>query len=256
MEGRIEMAFQGKVAAVVGGASGVGAEVAKLIASQGGEVVILDIQEALARSVAEEIRGLGGTASVVGVDVTSPDSVKSALDATLARHDQIDVLATTVGWNVHSFFMDQSEDLWEKILQINLMGQVRLVHAFLPTMKANGGGSIVVVSSDAGRVGTNGETIYAAAKAGVIGFTKSLAREVTRFGIRINCVSPGPTDTPLFRTATASQPKIADAMVKLIPMKRMAKAEEQANVIAFLASDGASYITGQTLSVNGGLNML
>jgi NAD(P)-dependent dehydrogenase (short-subunit alcohol dehydrogenase family) len=256
MEGRIEMAFEGKVAAVVGGASGVGAEVAKLIASQGGEVVILDIQEALARSVAEEIRGLGGTASVVGVDVTSPDSVKSALDATLARHDQIDVLATTVGWNVHSFFMDQSEDLWEKILQINLMGQVRLVHAFLPTMKANGGGSIVVVSSDAGRVGTNGETIYAAAKAGVIGFTKSLAREVTRFGIRINCVSPGPTDTPLFRTATASQPKIADAMVKLIPMKRMAKAEEQANVIAFLASDGASYITGQTLSVNGGLNML
>jgi NAD(P)-dependent dehydrogenase (short-subunit alcohol dehydrogenase family) len=241
---------------VVGGASGVGAEVAKLIASQGGEVVILDIQEALARSVAEEIRGLGGTASVVRVDVTSPDSVKSALDATLARHDQIDVLATTVGWNVHSFFMDQSEDLWEKILQINLMGQVRLVHAFLPTMKANGGGSIVVVSSDAGRVGTNGETIYAAAKAGVIGFTKSLAREVTRFGIRINCVSPGPTDTPLFRTATASQPKIADAMVKLIPMKRMAKAEEQANVIAFLASDGASYITGQTLSVNGGLNML
>jgi NAD(P)-dependent dehydrogenase (short-subunit alcohol dehydrogenase family) len=256
MEGRIEMAFEGKVAAVVGGASGVGAEVAKLIASQGGEVVILDIQEALARSVAEEIRGLGGTASVVRVDVTSPDSVKSALDATLARHDQIDVLATTVGWNVHSFFMDQSEDLWEKILQINLMGQVRLVHAFLPTMKANGGGSIVVVSSDAGRVGTNGETIYAAAKAGVIGFTKSLAREVTRFGIRINCVSPGPTDTPLFRTATASQPKIADAMVKLIPMKRMAKAEEQANVIAFLASDGASYITGQTLSVNGGLNML
>jgi NAD(P)-dependent dehydrogenase (short-subunit alcohol dehydrogenase family) len=256
MEGRIEMAFEGKVAAVVGGASGVGAEVAKLIASQGGEVVILDIQEALARSVAEEIRGLGGTASVVRVDVTSPDSVKSALDATLARHDQIDVLATTVGWNVHSFFMDQSEDLWEKIVQINLMGQVRLVHAFLPTMKANGGGSIVVVSSDAGRVGTNGETIYAAAKAGVIGFTKSLAREVTRFGIRINCVSPGPTDTPLFRTATASQPKIADAMVKLIPMKRMAKAEEQANVIAFLASDGASYITGQTLSVNGGLNML
>ena len=256
MEGRIEMAFEGKVAAVVGGASGVGAEVAKLIASQGGEVVILDIQEALARSVAEEIRGLGGTASVVRVDVTSPDSVKSALDATLARHDQIDVLATTVGWNVHSFFMDQSEDLWEKILQINLMGQVRLVHAFLPTMKANGGGSIVVVSSDAGRVGTNGETIYAAAKAGVIGFTKSLAREVTRFGIRINCVSPGPTDTPLFRTATASQPKIADAMVKLIPMKRMAKAEEQANVIAFLASNGASYITGQTLSVNGGLNML
>jgi NAD(P)-dependent dehydrogenase (short-subunit alcohol dehydrogenase family) len=256
MEGRIEMAFEGKVAAVVGGASGVGAEVAKLIASQGGEVVILDIQEALARSVAEEIRGVGGTASVVRVDVTSPDSVKSALDATLARHDQIDVLATTVGWNVHSFFMDQSEDLWEKILQINLMGQVRLVHAFLPTMKANGGGSIVVVSSDAGRVGTNGETIYAAAKAGVIGFTKSLAREVTRFGIRINCVSPGPTDTPLFRTATASQPKIADAMVKLIPMKRMAKAEEQANVIAFLASDGASYITGQTLSVNGGLNML
>jgi NAD(P)-dependent dehydrogenase (short-subunit alcohol dehydrogenase family) len=157
---------------------------------------------------------------------------------------------------VHSFFMDQGEELWAKVLQINLMGQVRLVHAFLPAMKAAGGGSIVVVSSDAGRVGTNGETVYAAAKAGVIGFTKSLAREVTRFGIRINCVSPGPTDTPLLRSATASQPKIADAMVKLIPMKRIARPEEQANAIVFLASDAASYITGQTLSVNGGLNML
>lgn len=250
------MSFKGKVAAVVGGASGVGAEVAKIIASDGGEVVILDIQKDLADSVAEEIRGLGGTASVVRVDVTSPDSVKAATDEVLARHDRVDVLATTVGWNVHSFFMDQGEELWEKILQINLMGQVRLVHAFLPTMKATGGGSIVVVSSDAGRVGTNGETVYAAAKAGVIGFTKSLAREVTRFGIRINCVSPGPTDTPLFRSATETQPHIADAMVKLIPMKRMAKPEEQANAIVFLASDAASYITGQTLSVNGGLNML
>ncbi|HEX6518569.1 MAG TPA: SDR family NAD(P)-dependent oxidoreductase [Streptosporangiaceae bacterium] len=250
------MSFKGKIAAVVGGASGVGAEVAKIIASEGGEVVILDIQKDLADSVAEEIRGLGGSASVVRVDVTSPDSVEAATGEVLARHDRVDVLATTVGWNVHSFFMDQGEELWEKILQINLMGQVRLVHAFLPTMKTNGGGSIVVVSSDAGRVGTNGETVYAAAKAGVIGFTKSLAREVTRFGIRINCVSPGPTDTPLFRSATESQPHIADAMVKLIPMKRMAKPEEQANAIVFLASDAASYITGQTLSVNGGLNML
>ena len=250
------MSFKGKVAAVVGGASGVGAEVAKIIASQGGEVVILDIQEGLAGQVAEEILGLGGTASVVGVDVTKPDSVRAAADAVLARFGRVDVLATSVGWNEHSFFMDQSEELWEKILQINLMGQVRLVHAFLPSMKASGGGSIVVVSSDAGRVGTNGETVYAAAKAGVIGFTKSLAREVTRFGIRINCVSPGPTDTPLFRSATVTQPHIADAMVKLIPMKRMAKPEEQASAIVFLASDAASYVTGQTLSVNGGLNML
>jgi NAD(P)-dependent dehydrogenase (short-subunit alcohol dehydrogenase family) len=250
------MSFKGKVAVVVGGASGVGAEVANIIASQGGEVVILDIQEGLAAKVAKDIRGLGGTASVVRVDVTSPDSVKAAAEDVLARHDRVDVLATTVGWNVHSFFMDQDEELWAKVLQINLMGQVRLVHAFLPAMKAAGGGSIVVVSSDAGRVGTNGETVYAAAKAGVIGFTKSLAREVTRFGIRINCVSPGPTDTPLLRSATASQPKIADAMVKLIPMKRIARPEEQANAIVFLASDAASYITGQTLSVNGGLNML
>jgi NAD(P)-dependent dehydrogenase (short-subunit alcohol dehydrogenase family) len=250
------MTFKGKVAAVVGGASGVGAEVARIIASQGSEVVILDIQEGLAVSVAEDICNCGGIASVVRVDVTSPVSVKAAAEAVLARHDRIDVLAITVGWNVHSFFMDQGEELWEKILQINLMGQVRLVHAFLPAMKGAGGGSIVVVSSDAGRVGTNGETVYAAAKAGVIGFTKSLAREVTRFGIRINCVSPGPTDTPLFRDATKSQPNIADAMVKLVPMKRMAKPEEQANAIIFLASDAASYITGQTLSVNGGLNML
>jgi 2-hydroxycyclohexanecarboxyl-CoA dehydrogenase len=250
------MSFDGKVAAVVGGASGVGAEVAKIIAAQGGEVVILDVDEELATSVADDIAKRGGTASVVCVDVTSPASVRAATDAVLARHDQVNVLATTVGWNVHSFFIDQSEDFWERIIQVNLMGQVRLVHAFLPAMKAVGGGAIVVVSSDAGRVGTNGETVYAAAKAGVIGFTKSLAREVTRFGIRINCVSPGPTDTPLFRDATASQPRIADAMVKLIPMRRIGRPEEPAQAIAFLASDAASYITGQTLSVNGGLNML
>ena len=250
------MSFKGKTAVVVGGASGVGAEVTKMISSQGGEVVILDIQDTLAGGVAEDVRALGGTASVVRVDVTDSENVKAAADEVLKNHDRIDVVATTVGWNVHSFFMDQDEALWEKILQINLMGQVRLVHAFLPAMKAAGGGSIVVVSSDAGRVGTNGETVYAAAKAGVIGFTKSLAREVTRFGIRINCVSPGPTDTPLFRSATASQPNIADAMVKLIPMKRMARPEEQASAIVFLASDASSYVTGQTLSVNGGLNML
>lgn len=248
--------FEGKVAVVVGGASGVGAETAKILSASGSAVVIMDVQAELAETVAQEIVAGGGIASAVTMDVTSPESVRTAAEHVIAEHRHIDVLATTVGWNVHSFFMDQDEELWEKILQINLMGQVRLVHAFLPSMKEAGGGSIVVVSSDAGRVGTNGETVYAAAKAGVIGFTKSLAREVTRFGIRINCVSPGPTDTPLFRSATASQPKIADAMVRLIPMRRMAKPEEQAQAIVFLASPAASYVTGQTLSVNGGLNML
>jgi 2-hydroxycyclohexanecarboxyl-CoA dehydrogenase len=250
------MSFTGKVAVVVGGASGIGAEVARGIASSGDEVVILDLKEDLALTVAKEIANGGGAASVVPVDVTSPDSVKAAATAVLEQHEKVDVLATTVGWNIHSFFMDQDESLWEKVVQINLMGQVRLVHAFLPTMKSAGGGSIVVTASDAGRVGTNGETVYAAAKAGVIGFTKSLAREVTRFGIRINCVSPGPTDTGLFRKATSTQPHIAEAITKAIPMRRLARPEEPANAIMFLASDAASYITGQTLSVNGGLNML
>ena len=250
------MTFTGKVAVVVGGASGIGAEVARGIASSGGEVVILDIKEDLALTVAQEIASVGGTASVVRVDVTSPDSVKAAATAVLEHNEKVDVLATTVGWNVHSYFMEQDEGFWEKTVQINLMGQVRLVHAFLPAMKSAGGGSIVVTASDAGRVGTNGETIYAAAKAGVIGFTKSLAREVTRFGIRINCVSPGPTDTELFREATSTQPHIAEAITKGIPMRRLARPQEQADAIMFLASDAASYITGQTLSVNGGLNML
>jgi NAD(P)-dependent dehydrogenase (short-subunit alcohol dehydrogenase family) len=255
MEGT-DMSFDGKVAAVVGGASGIGAEVAKGIASRGGSVVIVDINEDLASIVAEEIRSSGGKASVVQVDLAAPDSVKAAAVTDRGRHSRLDVLATTVGWNVHSFFMDQDEELWDKILQINLIGQIRLVHAFLPSMKAAGGGSIVVTASDAGRVGTNGETVYAAAKAGVIGFTKSLAREVTRFAIRINCVSPGPTDTPLFRLATESQPAVVEKMIKNIPMRRMARPEEPANAILFLACDEASYITGQTLSVNGGLNML
>src|ERR1700733_13008042 len=250
------MSSDQKVVLVAGGASGVGAAVCRSLAGQGCEVIILDIQEDLAESVAKEIVDNGGAASVVPTDLTSPESVQTAAKNVLDEHGRVDVLINSIGWNVHSFFMDQGEDLWDKIMQINLMGPIRLVHAFLPAMKDNGGGTIVVVSSDAGRVGTNGETVYAAAKAGLIGFTKSLAREITRFGIRINCVSPGPTDTPLFREATASQPKIVEAIGKSIPMKRMSSPEEQASAIVFLASDAATYITGQTLSVNGGLNML
>jgi NAD(P)-dependent dehydrogenase (short-subunit alcohol dehydrogenase family) len=141
-------------------------------------------------------------------------------------------------------------------MAINFWGQIHASRAVLDHMIERRRGAIVTVASDAGRVGTNGETIYAAAKGGVIAFTKSLAREVTRFGVRVNCVCPGPTDTPLFHAATSHQPEIVQTMLNLIPMKRMAQPDEPADAIVFLASSAARYIAGQTLSVNGGLNML
>ena len=189
-------------------------------------------------------------------DVTDFTQVKASVAKTLAEFGQIDALASVVGWNEHSFFMQQEPEFWHKVVAINLWGQIHVARAVLDHMTERRKGAIVTVASDAGRVGTNGETIYAAAKGGVIAFTKSLAREVTRFGIRVNCVCPGVSDTPMFRAVAEHQPKILESIVKLVPMKRIARPDEPAEAIVFLASDSASYITGQTLSVNGGLNML
>lgn len=246
----------GRKILVSGGGSGIGRATAIRFARLGADVAVLDINAKGAAETLDAVAVAGRRGLFVPTDVTDFAQVKDSVAKVLAEFGQIDVLASLVGWNEHSFFMQQEPEFWHKVVAINLWGQIHVVRAVLDPMIERRRGAIVTVASDAGRVGTNGETIYAAAKGGVIAFTKSLAREVTRFGIRVNCVCPGVTDTPMFQSVAEHQPEILQAVVKLIPMKRIARPDEPAETIVFLASDSASYITGQTLSVNGGLNML
>ena len=246
----------GHTAIVVGGASGIGRATALRFAELGADVAVFDVQAEAGEATAAAVRARGRKGLFLRTDVTDFEEVKASVAKALSELGHIDALVNAVGWNEHSFFVKQDPAFWTKVMAINFWGQVHTARAVLDHMIDRKRGAIVTVASDAGRVGTNGETLYAAAKGAVLAFTKSLAREVTRFGIRVNCVCPGPTDTPLFHAATAHQPGIAQSMLNLIPMKRMAQPEEPAEAIVFLASDSASYIAGQTLSVNGGLNML
>lgn len=239
---------------VAGGAGGIGSATVRRFVAAGADVTIFD--RADGSQLAEELSGSGSTVTAVQTDITDLERVSRDVDEVVARLGRIDALVNAVGWNEHSFFRDQTPDFWRRVIDINLMGQIYTSRAVVDHMVAQKSGSIVLLASDAGRVGTNGETIYSAAKGGVIAFTKSLSRELTRFGVRVNCVSPGVTHTPMYEATVGHQPEIVAKMVAGIPMRRVAQPDEQAEAIYFLSSPAASYITGQTLSVNGGLNML
>jgi NAD(P)-dependent dehydrogenase (short-subunit alcohol dehydrogenase family) len=253
---RATYGLAGTTAVVAGGASGIGRATAIRFAELGADVAVLDVQPDMAKDTIAEVEHRGRRGEFIATDVTDFDAVNRAIAGVLSAFGRVDALVNAVGWNEHSFFVRQDPAFWHKVMAINFWGQIHASRAVLDHMIERRRGAIVTVASDAGRVGTNGETIYAAAKGGVIAFTKSLAREVTRFGVRVNCVCPGPTDTPLFHAATSHQPEIVQTMLNLIPMKRMAQPDEPADAIVFLASSAARYIAGQTLSVNGGLNML
>jgi len=194
----------------------------------------------------------------VPIDVADPDSVDLAIAAVRDRLGPITVLVSCAGWDLLRPFIDTDEAFQTRVLEINLGGPIRVVRAVLPDMIEAGFGRIVLVASDAGRVGSSGEAIYAAAKGGVIALAKSVAREVVRDGITANCVCPGPTDTPLFcglAEGTQDGDRLTQALERAIPMRRLGQPDDVAPAIAFLASDEARYITGQTLSVSGGLTM-
>jgi 2-hydroxycyclohexanecarboxyl-CoA dehydrogenase len=215
-------------------------------------VAVGDLRAEDAAAVAAEVGG-----AAVALDVTSGESVGAAVQAAEGELGApVDILVNCAGWDDLRPFLQTDEDFWRRVVEINFLGVLRTTRAVAPGMAERGWGRIVSIGSDAGRVGSSGESVYSGAKGGVIAFTKTLAREVARAGVTANTVCPGPTDTPLLQGMIEAQgSKLIDAMTRAVPMRRLGQPEEVADAVAFLASDGAGYITGQTLSVSGGLTM-
>ncbi len=246
------MEFENRVVLVTGGASGIGAATVATFAARGAKVGICDIDTEGAERVAADHDG----AFAVPMDVTDAAGVAAAIDDVAAAHGRIDVLANVAGWDRVMPFSETEPEFWDRVIAINYRGILATCHAVLPHMTANGGGAIVNTASEAGRNGSSGEAVYSGTKGGVIAFSKALAREVARHGVRVNVVAPGLIDTPLLQGMIAEgHGKLMEAIVKATPIRRFGKPEEVAEAIVFLASDRASFITGQTLGVSGGLVM-
>ncbi len=241
-----------RVAFVTGAAGGIGNAIVERLIEEGARVAVADVERDAARHVASR---WGEVAVDVVVDVTSGASIAAAVAACESRLGPIDILVNNAGWDSVGPFVDSDEATWDRVLAINLRGTIACTRAVLDGMLARGTGAIVNLGSDAARVGSSGEAVYSAAKAGVLGFTKTMARELARQGIRVNAVCPGPTDTPLLHGIAAANPKLVAALERAIPLGRVARPAEIAAAVAFLASDDAAFITGQTLSVSGGLTM-
>ncbi len=248
--------LKGKRVIVTGGGSGIGRAICKRFGEEESFVAIFDINYDGAQETARIIKDAGGKAQAFKVDITSRNEVVDAVKK-VESDGPIDVLVNNAGWDQIVPFIDSEEDLWKKVIDINLYGPIYMHHAVLPGMTANGCGRIVNIASDAGRVGSSGEAVYSACKGGIIAFTKTMAREVARKGVQLNAVCPGPTDTPLFAAVAQGEAgeKIAEGLKRAIPMKRLAQPDDFHGIVCFLASDDAGFITGQTISVSGGLTM-
>jgi 2-hydroxycyclohexanecarboxyl-CoA dehydrogenase len=244
------MRLEGRRALVTGGASGIGAAISRRLAADAAAVVIGDLNAGGAQEVADEI---GGEAA--RLDVTDPGSAAAIVES----HGPFEILVNNAGMDEFGFFTQTDPDMWERVIAVNLKGVLACTHAVLPGMQGAGRGRIVSIASEAGRVGSKGSAVYSAAKGGVIAFTKTIARENARFGITANAIAPGPIDTPLLRRAAELGEvgeRIIETMRGATQMRRLGKPEEVAAAVAFLASDDASYVTGETLGVSGGLGMV
>jgi 2-hydroxycyclohexanecarboxyl-CoA dehydrogenase len=241
-----------KITIVTGAGQGIGRAIAEKLAAEGATVAATDRDEATAAATATV---LGGDAVGLAADVTDRDAVEAMVLAVQERFGRIDVLVNNAGWDRAGPFVESDPADWDRIIRINLYGVLHTCRFVLPIMAAQGSGAVVNIGSDAGRVGSSGEAVYSAAKGGVIAFTKSAAREMARSQVRLNCVCPGPTDTPLFASMGGDNPKLREALIKAIPFRRLGQPSDLANVVAFYASDESSFITGQTISVSGGLTM-
>ena len=244
--------MQGQTVIVTGGASGIGKATAFLLAREGARVFVGDVDEPGGRAAVAEGAAEKLAIDYLPLDLTDTRSIEVFAAAVHQRTEQVDGLVNGAGWDQIQPFLENPPEMWDRLIAINLMGAVRLTRDVLPPMVAARAGKIVNISSDAGRVGSMGETVYAAAKGGLIAFTKSLARELARYQINVNCVCPGPTDTPLFQR----QPeRMKEALTRAIPFRRIAQPIEIAQAVLFFLSRRSDYITGQVLSVSGGLTM-
>ena len=243
--------LEDKIAIVTGGGQGIGRAIAGKLAAEGATVVVTDLDEASAKETADALPG----AIAIRADVTDRQGVQAMVGRVVEQFGRVDVLVNNAGWDKASSFADSDPADWDRAIAVNLYGVLHTCKAVLPIMAGQGRGAVVNLASDAGRVGSSGEAVYAAAKGGIIAFTKTIAREMARSGINANAVCPGPTDTPLFAEIGGDNPKLREALIRAIPMRRLAQPTDLANVVAFLASDEAAYVTGQTVSVSGGLTM-
>ena len=248
-----------RVAFVTGGAQGIGEGISRRLGADGFRVAIADLNMDAAKKTADEINAAGGTAIAVPVDVTDTESVKKAVEQVTTELGPIDVAVNNAGWDDFMKFLDTTEEFWNKILDINFKGALRVNHTVVPGMIERGFGRVINIGSDAGRVGSPLEDVSSEAKGGTIAFTKTLAREVATKGVTVNTVCPGPTDTPALRKFADDSGQDADkvlgGMTRAVPMKRLAQPEDIAAAVSFFAGDDTGYITGQTLSVSGGLTM-
>jgi 2-hydroxycyclohexanecarboxyl-CoA dehydrogenase len=252
------MKLKDKVAFITGGGRGMGRADCLLLAKEGAVVISCDKIGENSKKVAAEVRDNGGVAEAYDLDITKGDDVRRVVAEVAGKYKRIDVLVNNAGFDDIKPFMQTTEADWDFLINLNLKGHLHVTHAVLPHMIAANSGAIVFISSDAARVGSTGESVYGAAKAGLIGFTKTLAREEARHGIRVNCICPGLTDTPQFQANLANPEigKIMRSVEKWIPLKRFGKPEEIAKVVLFFVSDDSSFVTGQVLSVSGGLTMV
>ena len=247
-----------RTALITGGARGIGRAICLALAGDGRRVAVADLLTEDAQATAELVRSQGVAALAVTMDVTDTGSVRRGVQATTDHLGPVEILVNCAGWDELKPFLDTEEAFWDRIIEINFKGVLRTTHACLPAMVEAGWGRIVNIGSDAGRVGSSLEAVYSGAKGGVIAFTKTIAREVARHGITANTVCPGPTDTPLLGeivAASSDGDKVIGAMARAVPMRRIAEPREVATAVAYFASEHAGFVTGQTLSVSGGLTM-
>ncbi len=250
--------LEGKSAIVTGGGGGIGGATCRRFAQEGARVAVLDRDEAAAQRVASEIQAVGGTAIAVRCDITDRASVDAAVAQVVQAFGGVDVLVNNAGWDVFLPFTKTVPAQWEQLIAINLTGALHMHHAVLPHMVERKAGRIVNIASDAARVGSSGEAVYAACKGGLVAFSKTIAREHSRHNITVNVVCPGPTDTALFadyKKGAGNPEKLEEAFRRSIPLGRIGQPGDLPGAIAFFASDDAAYCTGQVLSVSGGLTM-
>lgn len=245
------MDLTGRVAVVTGAAQGIGEATAEKMALVGAKVGLLDVNLEKTEEVATKLRQAGAEASAVSCDITRSSDIHAAVSRVAGHFGVIDILVNNAGWTEVHPFMEEDEAYWERLIAVNLKGPILVTRAVLPQMIERRSGKIVNVSSEVARMGMYGQVVYSAAKRGVISFTKSLAREVGRYGINVNCVCPGPVNTPLFRVQVPD----LEFFKKATALRRVGEPSELASVIAFLCSSEADYVTGEVLSVAGGWGM-